>query len=200
MRGKTIGNVFLFRLLSSKNGRLPGATVALFALCTLVCPATPVPAQSSAYTNGKAAGLSAAQIKRLSGLKVAVAVPTYVPRGYVLKQVRIPRPVGPGVVDYALVYANARNKTFTLNSTNEGIGDVVVKEEARGRNPYLDGAFYAGHDEEGGGSVGAQWAGSLKRFGPRGAAQQFYSLAADPQSISSREAVRVMTFLRYLKR
>lgn len=155
----------------------------------------------AAYSDGKVAGLSAAQIKKLSALKAAVAVPTHVPAGFKLKEVKIPKPDAAGVIDYFLVYENAKGKTFTIQSTNDGIGDMIVKEELTGKNPYFDGEFYAGRDEEGDETVAAQWIGSLKKYQPKTQKiTQYYSLTSGAKSVTPQQAVTIMKSLRYLKR
>lgn len=153
----------------------------------------------AAFTDGKAAGLSQKQIGDLKKLKAAVGVPTYLPAGFKLHEAVIEEPPAPEIVGYTLTYRNSKGRTFTIQSVNDGIGDVSTPQ-AYGRNPYFDGRVQAGYSMDEERSLFVSWIGSLKRYQPKDTLQQRYSLVADRGDITLREAVKVMASLRYLKR
>lgn len=161
--------------------------------------ATASAAQSGAYTDGRAAGLSARQAAELKELKAAVGVPTYVPAGFKLESVNIEEPPAPQVVGYTLVYRNARGRVFRIQSANDGIGDAS-EPRIYGRNPFFNNRLHAGFDFGEGTSVFVSWIESKRAYQPKGSLPQYYSLVADRGDITLREALRVMSSLRYLKR
>jgi len=152
-----------------------------------------------AYTDGKAAGLTSEQIAELKGLNAAVGVPTYIPAGFKLDAVVIEEPPAPEIVGYTLTYSNAKGRSFTIQSVNDGIGDVS-SPQVYGRNSYFDGRIQAGYSMDEEKSLFVSWVGSLERYQPKNTLQQWYSLVADRGDITLREAVKVMASLRYLKR
>ena len=175
--------------------------LAQMILVAFICGAAFAFAQTgAAYTDGATAKLSAAQIKKLHALKTAVALPTFVPAGYKLKKLEVPKPAAPSVVDYSLIYEDANGKTFTIQSTNDGIGDIPITDEATAKNPYFDSDISGGRYEDNT-AVGVQWIGSLKKYQPpMQKIKQYYSLVSDAEAISVQTAVKVMKSLRYLKR
>lgn len=163
---------------------------AAFASVTVAQPA---------FTDGKAAGLSQEQISELKSLNAAVGVPTYIPAGFKLHAVVIEEPPAPEIVGYTLTYRNARRRSFTIQSVNDGIGDVSTPQ-AYGRNQFFEGRVQAGYSMDEEKSLFVSWIGSLERYQPKNTLQQWYSLVADRGDITLREAVKVMASLRYLKR
>ena len=153
----------------------------------------------AAFTDGKAAGLSQEQIGDLKKLNAAIGVPTYLPAGFKLHALDIMEPPAPEVVGYTLTYRNSKGRSFTIQSVNDGIGDVSTPQ-TYGRNPYFDGRVQAGYSMDEEKSLFVSWIGSLERYQPKDTLQQWYSLVADRGDITLREAVKVMASLRYLKR
>jgi hypothetical protein len=167
-------------------------------LFVLVFGAFSVFAQPAAYTDGKAAQLSAQQISSLKKLKAAVAVPTYIPRGYTLDKVDIEKPDALGTVFFGFIYKNAAGKTVMVQSGNDGLGDIPYDGGVKGNNPYFDGVVEAGFDEDK--RVIVTWISSKRKFQPKGVkVAQSYSLIADERGISRQEAAKIMSSLRYLK-
>lgn len=169
-------------------------------LVILVVAATAAFAQTgAAYTDGKVAQLSAQQITRLQKLKTAVAVPTYLPKGWTLDKFNIEKPEYPGVYFFSLTYKNAGGKTFMVQSGNDGLGGIPYNGGIKGNNPYFEGTVEAGFDEDK--RVIVDWITSRDRYNPKGVTlSQSYSLIGDARSISRQEALKVMTSPRYLKR
>ena len=176
--------------------------IRLLLIAVLVTFAAPLPiaAQSNAaFTNGRAAQLTATQIKDLLILNTAVAVPTFIPTDYKLKNFEIEKPDAPGVIFYNLVYSNARGKTFTFQSGNDGLGDIDYKNGVKTKNSYFEGLIDAGFDDDKRVIVG--WISSLKKYQPKNVeTSQAYSLIADPGSLTRQQAAQIMGSLRYLKR
>lgn len=158
-----------------------------------------VAAQKSAYTDGKAAGLSSDQIVELKKLNAAIGVPTYVPAGFKLNALNIEEPPAPKIIGFTLVYRNPAGKSFTIQSVNDGVGDVSTPR-VFGRNTYFENGVQAGYTGDDEGGMFVSWMGSKERYQPKGSLQQLYSLVADKSDISLREAVKIMASLRYLRR
>ncbi len=158
-----------------------------------------VEAQKGAYTDGKAAGLSAEQTAELKKLNAAIGIPTYIPTGFKLDEMKIEEHPEPELVGYTLVYRNAAGKSFMIQSINDGVGDVS-EPRVFGRNTYFENGVQAGYTGDDEGGLFVSWMGSKERYQPKGSLQQLYSLVADKSDISLREAVKVMASLRYLQR
>lgn len=156
-------------------------------------------AQKAAYTDGKAAGLSAEQTAELKKLNAAIGIPTYIPTGFKLDEMKIEEHPEPEIVGYTLVYRNAARKSFMVQSINDGVGDIS-EPTVFGRNTYFENGVQAGYTGEDEGGIFVPWMGSKERYQPKGSLQQLYSLVADKSDISLREAVKIMASLRYLRR
>ncbi len=160
------------------------------------------------YDDGKSAMLSDAQIKKLGALNAAVAVPTYVPASYKIKNVEIQEPEA-HIVAFSIIYEDAAGKSFTIQSNNEALGDMAVKREVRGSSDLFlplgskvkTSAFYAGHDENDVTVVASEWLCSIGIYQPKKSKHsQCFQLLSDDKSVSPNEAVKIMQSLRYLKR
>lgn len=173
-------------------------TIASFVSLILALSANGL-AQSTAYTDGKAAGLTSEQIDSLKELNAAIAVPTYIPKGFSLKEVNIEEPPAPEIVGYTLVYRNAAGKSFTIQSVNDGVGDVSVPQ-VYGRNRYFTNRIQAGYGMDGDTTLFVSWIESKKAYQPKGSLPQLYSLVSEKGDITLRDAVRIMESLRYLKK
>lgn len=166
--------------------------IALFASLS-------VNAQKGAYTDGKAAGLSAEQISELRKLNAAIAVPTYLPKGFTLDGVEIGEPPADGIVGYSITYNNSAGKSFTLQSINDGVGDVSIPK-VYGRNPYFRNRLQSGYDMDDGTTLFVSWIESKKAYEPKGSITQLYSLVSSKGHITLQESIKIMASLRYLKR
>lgn len=171
--------------------------VFVFAVASLA--ALSINAQIGAYTDGKAGGLSSSQIAELKKLNAAIAIPTYLPKGFKLKDVEIGEPPAEGIVGYSIIYSNAAGRTFTLQSVNDGVGDVSVPT-VYGRNPYFRNRLQSGYDMDDGTTLFVSWIESKKAYEPKGSTTQLYSLVSEKGNITLRESIKIMASLRYLKR
>lgn len=160
----------------------------------------------SAYTDGEMALLPNEKIENLKKINAAVAVPTYLPAGFKLKNVEIEKTEA-HIILFSMDYAAAGGKSFRIQSNNEGLGDMAVKREVKGKNPYfLDTAqetteFYTGHDENDAKTIASEWLCSLEKYQPKTSKlSQCFQLLSDSQSISPDEAMKILQSLRYLKR
>ncbi len=165
---------------------------------------------AAAYVDGSVARLTPAHVAKLRRLNAPVAIPTYVPVGFrvtrVVAKLDTKTAAGVSIVDYEIHYAGPRNRTFTIYSANEGLGDLFLEERTlTGSNPYMNSEIIVGYtDDDVDGrpekEIASQWVGCQKRFQTRrdGLAQQFYRIHAT--HIPLREAVKIMESLRYLRR
>lgn len=190
--------------------------VIILTTCCLL-PVSPARARraqarrADAYVRGDAAKLSNAHVRKLLTLRTPIAVPTYVPDGFRVSDVTAKRdtktiPNYP-IIDYAITYTGTRGKSFSINSANEGIGDLFLSEKMmmKGSNPYFEHPIEVGYlDDDGDGTaekeVASQWIGSRRQYQLRKnaeGAQQVYHLRAE--GITVRDALRIMESLRYLK-
>jgi hypothetical protein len=160
-------------------------------------------AQTDEYTDGQAALLTAANIKSLSALKAAVAVPTYVPAGFKLKKVWIQKPEA-DIVAFSFRYEDAVGKSFTIESNNEALGDMAVKREIRGMSKIFKdsaqetGEYHVGHDQNDAKTVASEWLCSTTKYQPKGSTPQCFQFLSE--SLTPAEAMKVISSLRYLKR
>jgi len=83
---------------------------------TLAFAQTKPNSAQAAYTDGKAALLPDSEIKSLKTVKAAVAVPTYLPSGFTLQKIVVPR-TEQHVVIISMFYAAASGKNFQIQST-----------------------------------------------------------------------------------
>ena len=159
--------------------------------------------QADPYTNGQAALLSTANIKSLTALKAAIAVPTYVPAGYKLKKVWIQAPEA-DIVAFSFRYEDAAGKAFTIESNNEALGDMEVKREIHGMSKLFKdsaqetGDFYVGHDENDAKTVASEWLCSTSKYQPKGTSPQCFQFLSE--NLPPADAMKIMSSLRYLKR
>lgn len=166
--------------------------VLLFLLCSAAY-------SQGAYTDGKAAGLSEAQIAQLKELNAAIGLPTYIPRGFFLDSLNIEEPPAPEIVGYNLVYVNDQGRSFMIQSVNDGVGDVS-EPKVFGKNQYFNNRIGAGYSFDDHQTLFVSWIESKKAYQPKGSTTQLFSLVADKGDITLQEGVRIMASLRYLKR
>lgn len=166
--------------------------IALFASLS-------VSAQSGAFTDGKTAGLSADQIAELKKLNAAIAVPTFLPKGFKLEGLEIGEAPADGIVGYSITYSNAAGKSFTVQSINDGVGDVSIPK-VYGRNPYFRNRLQSGYDMDDGTTLFVSWIESKKAYEPKGTITQLFSLVSEKGHITLQESIKIMASLRYLKR
>lgn len=175
-------------------------------LMVLLLPISGSAATDGAFTDGRAAQLDAAQVAKLKALKAPIAVPTFVPDGYALKDVIVQGEKSGGfwIVEYSLEYRTEAGDSFVVNSANEGIGDAIIESKLEGENPYFEGVVSVGPPERDEPvaverEVGTQWVESKAANVPRGARskKQFYRLSGE--GLSQEDALKVMLSLRYLK-
>lgn len=162
-----------------------------------------------AYVGGGAAKLTDAHIRKLLRLKAPVAVPTYIPGGFRIAGVSARRDTKTSpdypIIDYAISYVAPGGKSFSINSANEGIGDLFLSAKTlKGSNPLLEHPIEVGYmDDDTDGvpekEIASQWVACAKRFRLRKTpdGEQVYHLRA--KGITLREALRIMESLRYLK-
>ncbi|HXF43055.1 MAG TPA: hypothetical protein VNK26_04880 [Pyrinomonadaceae bacterium] len=155
--------------------------------------------EDPAYTSGSTSGLNSSQIEKLRSLKTAVAVPTWLPVGFKLSLFSIEEDKEQQLYGYTLIYESSKGASFTIQSANDGLGDVS-NPVIFGRNPYFENRLAAGYDLDDGQTLFVSWIGSKKKYQPAGASQQFYSLVAKKGDVSLRTALRIMASLRYLRR
>ena len=160
----------------------------------------------AAFSDGKAALLPDSEIRSLKTVKAAVAVPTYLPTGFTLKKIAVEK-TEQDIVNFSIFYADAKGKSFQIQSTNEGLGDMAVKRELKIINPYFmdtaqeNAEFYTGHDENDAKTIASEWLCSAKKYQPKMAnGAQCFQLLSDSKSLSPDEAMKIMQSLRYLKR
>lgn len=163
-------------------------------------------ADETAFTDGKTALLSDAEIGNFEKMNAAVAVPTYLPAGFKFKNAEIQEPEA-HIIAFSIFYETADGKSFQIQSNNEALGDMAVGREIKGKNPYfLDSAqetdeFYAGRDENDKNTIASEWLCSPKKYQPKSTEYaQCFQLLSDGKSLSAGEAVKIMQSLRYLKR
>lgn len=174
-------------------------TLRILTVVLALFSATTLNAQSGAYTDGKAAGLSAEHLADLKKLNAAIALPTYLPKGFKLEKVVIEEPPAPDIIGYTVTYSNDTGKSFTIQSINDGVGDVSVPS-VYGRNPYFTNRLQAGYDMDEGTTLFVSWIESKKAYQPKGSLTQLYSLVSEKGHITLRESIKIMASLRYLKR
>jgi hypothetical protein len=160
-----------------------------------------------AYSDGKAAQLSETQKNELLALKSPIAVPTYIPAGFVLKGISAQKSQEGNftLIDYNLEYIDTKGNTFTIDSTNDGIGDHFIYKTVTGKNPYFKGTLMVGpldpsSQETNGKEIAGEWIESLPKYNPKGvrsSVKQFYGLSAT--GITKQEGLKIMLSLRYLK-
>ena len=160
----------------------------------------------TAFTDGKTALMSGAELGKLKKINAAVAVPTYLPAGFKLKNVEIQEPEA-HIVAFSIFYETADGKSFEIQSNNEALGDMAVKREVKFGNSYfLDSAqktdeFYAGHDENDANTIASEWLCSAKKYQPKDTEYaQCFQLLSGGKSLIASEASKIMQSLRYLKR
>jgi hypothetical protein len=180
----------------------------LTALCLLGFFLTAEAAAQGAYSDGKAAHLKASDVKKLKALRAPIAVPTYVPAGYKLKGAggRTEKIGKYWSVDYGITYENAKGDSFSLDSANEGLGDVPIYEILKGENPYFESYIDVGTQdevEEGKQNVtlGCEsgWIENKRAYIPAGARSRRQAYRVYSNALSAKEVLKVMRSLRYLK-
>ena len=188
-----------------RTSKLAGCILAALSLVACLTLARSTQAQTDAWSDGKAALLTDINIKRLSSLKAAVAVPTWLPDGYKLKKLAI-QPPEADIVAFSIVYATATGKTFTIESNNEALGDMEVKREVKFSNTlFKDTAqevsdFHAGHDAHDAKTIATEWLCSVTQYQPKGSTAQCFQLLSNSKSMTPNQAMQIMNSLRYLKR
>src|SRR5439155_21281630 len=151
--------------------------------------------QTDPYTDGQAALLSTANIKSLTALKAAIAVPTFVPAGYKLKKVWIQAPEA-DIVAFSFRYEDTSGKSFTIESHNVALGDMAVKPEIRGMSKIFKdsaqetGEFHVGHDQNDAKTVASEWLCSTSKYQPKGTSPQCFQFLS--QSLQPADAMKIM--------
>jgi hypothetical protein len=179
--------------------------ISLFLLVTAFAVVSTLAQSDTAYTDGKPALLTAANIQKLVALKAAIAAPTYVPAGYAVKKVWIQKPEA-HIVAFSITYESPAGKSFTIQSNNEALGDMAVKREIKGESVYFkdsaqeNGEFHTGHDENDAKTVASEWLCSIEKYQPKGSIPQCFQLLSNAKSVSPAEAMKIMNSLRYLKK
>ena len=179
----------------------------LLALCLFGLVLTVETVAQGAYTDGKAAQLNASQSKKLKSLRTPIAVPTYVPAGYKLKDVKGKVEKLPNFwsVDYFLTYKNARGDSFVIISANEGLGDLPLWPTLYGKNPFFGGIEVGTQDATDEGKVKANaqyetdWVANKPAYVPKGARSRRQAYRLDSTALSPKEVLKVMMSLRYLE-
>jgi hypothetical protein len=165
-------------------------------------------AAQGAYADGKTAQLKASQIKRLKALRAPIAVPTYVPAGYRLKDAggRVEMIGKFWSVDYWVTYENARGDSFGITSANEGLGDVPLYGFLYSKNPFFDVEIEVGMQDEvekskqllvRGCETG--WVANKRAYLPAGARSREQAYRATSTALTAKEVLKVMESLRYLQ-
>ena len=181
-------NIGYFNLLLSI---LVGATI----FQTHTTAAQNLSKNPNAFAKGGAAVLNDKQIERLLALRVPIAIPTYVPLGFQVEKVNTEKTQYSH--DYSIVYKNSRGASFTIQSTDEGIGSVGTDKTIFGKTPYFNNELSIGYQEEDRTSIWGEWIEN-KRQASGNKKAQYYSLLAS--KISLQEAMKIMKSLRYLER
>jgi hypothetical protein len=164
-------------------------------------------AAQGAYTDGKAAQLKASDIKRLKALRAPIAVPTYVPAGYKLKDAggRVEMIGKFWSVDYGLTYENAKGDSLEIISANEGLGDLPFTVVLSGNNPYFGAIDVGTQDitEDGKVKANAQyetdWVENKPAYVPKGARSRRQAYRVHSTALSAKEVLKVKLSLRYLR-
>lgn len=180
-----------------KSRYLISRVLTLLGLVMLVTQLASTLAQTkntNAFAKGSAAALNDKQIARLLGLKVPIAIPTYIPNGFRLEEVHVEKTQYSN--DYSIKYKNNRGATFLIQSTDEGIGSVGTDNTISGKNPYFNNELSIGYQEEDKNSIWGEWIEN-RRQASGSKKTQYYSLIAT--KISLQEAMKIMKSLRYLE-
>ena len=120
--------MFQICLSRSLHLRLPLAAVSLLLLSSLAF------GQASKTTNGVAAGLSKAQVKKLRAVKKhRFIVPSRVPAGFKLTEFKLEN--REGIQDFSVTYTKGKADVL-IQMTSEGIGDVILDADDAGDAPY----------------------------------------------------------------
>lgn len=166
-------------------------------------------AARSAYAAGSAAQLNARQTQRLRRLRSPIAIPTYIPPGFRLREVTSDRDTKTvknfAIINYTIEYATGRGRAFSIISANEGLGDLELVQETRAGilNPYFEYDLRVGYIDDGDGGaaqeIGSQWIGCLKRYARKESPDYgLPSYALRANGITLIEAMKIMKSLRYL--
>jgi hypothetical protein len=165
-------------------------------------------AAQGAYTDGKAAQLKASDIKKLKALRAPIAVPTYVPAGYKLKDAggRVQMIGKFWSVDYWVTYENAKGDDFDITSSNEGLGDVPLYAILTGKNPFFEVEIEVGTQDEiekekQALTLGCEsgWVENKRAYVPAGARSRRQAYRVTSTALSAKEVLKVMESLRYLR-
>jgi hypothetical protein len=110
-----------------------------------------IAASGWSQTSGSASGINARKLAKLRALKMHILVPTYVPRGFHLKDFVIEHPKEPALMSWSASYEGSnRNHTFVIQMCSEGIGDIFFSlpngdtAEANGGLAYASKIFGKG--------------------------------------------------------
>lgn len=179
----------------------------LAALCLLGLFLTSEAAAQSPYTDGKAAQLKASDVRKLKALRAPIAVPTYVPAGYKLKNAggRVEMIEKFWSVDYGLTYENTKGDSFSIISANEGLGDSPIEIVLTGKNPFFSEIAVGTQDltEDGKVKPNAQyetdWVENKRAYVPAGAHSRRQAYRIGRTALSPKEVLKVMLSLRYLR-
>jgi len=173
----------------------------LTTLCWLGFFLTAEAAAQGAYTDGKAAQLKASDIKKLKALRAPIAVPTYVPAGYKLKDAggRVQMIGKFWSVDYWVTYENAKGDDFDISSSNEGLGDVPLYAILNGKNRFFEVEIEVGtqdaiEKEKQALTLGCEsgWIENKRAYVPAGARSRRQAYRVTSTALSAKEVLKVM--------
>jgi hypothetical protein len=164
-------------------------------------------AAQGAYTDGKAAQLKDADIKKLKALRAPIAVPTYLPAGYNLKTAdgKSESIEKFWIVDYGLTYENAEGDSFSILSANEGLGDLPGEVVLSGKNPFFGEIEVGTQDLTEDGKVKPDatyetgWVENKRAYIPAGARSRQQAYRITSTALPPKEVLKVMQSLRYLR-
>ena len=177
------------------------------ALCLFGLVLTVEAVAQGAYTDGKTAQLNASQIKRLKSMRAPIAVPTYVPAGYKLKDAAgyVEKSPGYWSVDYTLTYKNAKGNLLGIQSSSERSDDLPIYQVLTGKNPFFGGFSVRTGSVTDDGKVKANaecetdWVENKPAYVPKGARSRRLGYRVYSTGLSPKEVLKVMMSLRYLR-
>lgn len=168
--------------------------VAIACLSSLAINAT---TQQSIAAKPPTGMLNSAQISKLKKLGIKIAVPTYIPSGFRVANVRTDNSnSGP---EYTILYRNANNSCFAIESVHGGVGDVDAEFNLPINSPVF-GKSNLFYDKQDGGKNRSLMVAWMEKNG------QFYRLAglgamnwpSNCRNIAPQQAVRITESLQYL--
>jgi len=174
-----------------KNLVMPVAIACLSSL------AINVTTQQSVAAKPPTGMLNSAQISKLKKLRIKIAVPTYIPSGFRVANVRTDNSnSGP---EYTILYRNANNSCFAIESVHGGVGDIDAEFNLPINSPLFGKSTLFYEKQDGGKNRSLMVAWMEKN-------DQFYRLAglgamnwpSTCRNIVPQQAVRITESLQYL--